>query len=94
MKVILTLDVSNADRLKKLQHERGIGFEELVNDAIRIGLDQLEKPTRLEPFRTPVFRGAKANFETQEELKELMLQIQFEEDLRKIGLLDENDADT
>ncbi len=84
----LTIDDDNAVRLERLRKARDLSFKQVVNDVIRRGLDESEKPFRgPEPFEMPVFRGTKANFQTPEELKELMDEIQLEDDLRKLGRL-------
>jgi len=81
----LTLDEDNAIRLDRLRKTRDASFKEVVNDVIRRGLAEAEKPFRpAEPFKMPVLRGGKANFKTPEELKALEIQIQEEEDLEKL----------
>jgi hypothetical protein len=82
----LTLDDDNAIRLERLRKERDLSFKDAVNDVIRRGLNEAEKPFRpAAPFETKVFHGAKANFRTPEELKALIEQIELEDDLRKLG---------
>ena len=50
MRTTITLDDDNAKRLDRL---RGKGsFKEIVNRALRAGLDQIEQPA------TPVMRGS------------------------------------
>lgn len=39
MRTTLTLDDDLASRLKDLAHERGVPFKQVVNEAIRQGLD-------------------------------------------------------
>jgi len=82
----LTLDEDNAIRLERLRKTRDTSFKEVVNDVIRRGLTEAEKPFRpAEPVRTRVLRGGgKPAFRTQAELKALMIQIQEEEDLEKL----------
>ena len=61
MRTTLTLDDDVATRLERLRAQGG-GMKQLVNDVLRIGLDQLERrPTpHASPFRTETFRlGAK-----------------------------------
>ena len=91
MRTTLTLDPDNVARLEKLQKERDLTFKEAVNDVLRRGLNEAEKPLRREPFTFPVLSGGKPNFTTTEELKELEDQIQHEEDLRKMGMLRDPD---
>jgi hypothetical protein len=53
MRTTLTLDDDNAARLERLRKERDLSLKDVVNDAIRRGLDQIAEPTKKrEPFRT------------------------------------------
>lgn len=53
MRTTLTLDDDNAVRLERLRKRRDGKLKEIVNDAIRRGLDSLEAPPpKREPFRT------------------------------------------
>ena len=88
MRTTITLDPDNVARLEKLQKERDLTFKDAVNDVIRRGLNEAEKPFRSQPFKTRVLDLGEPKFKTQEELKELMHEIQLEEDLRKLGLRD------
>jgi hypothetical protein len=84
----LTIDDDNAVRLERLRKTRDLSFKQIVNDVLRKGLAEEEKPFRRDgkPVEMPIFRGAKANFRNAAELKELMHEIQLEEDRRKLGL--------
>ncbi len=87
----LTIDDDNAVRLERLRKERDLSFKQVVNDVIRHGLNEAEKPFRsAEPFRTPVLHAGKPNFSTDEEFRALVDKIQEEDDremLRRSGLL-------
>jgi hypothetical protein len=87
MRTTITLDPDNVARLEKLQKERDLTFKEAVNDVIRQGLNEAEKPFRPQPFTFPVLKAEGAGFLTHDELKDLMNEIQLEDDLRKIGRL-------
>ncbi|MEJ0042232.1 MAG: hypothetical protein WDM81_08455 [Rhizomicrobium sp.] len=53
MRTTLTLDEDNARRLTRLRKARDASLKAVVNDVIRRGLDEAEKPPRpREPFRT------------------------------------------
>ncbi|HWD25858.1 MAG TPA: hypothetical protein VG387_01735 [Rhizomicrobium sp.] len=86
----LTLDDDNAIRLERLRAARDVTFKEIVNDVLRKGLAEEERPFRHQesekPFKIRVFDGGKPNFQTTEELKALMEEIQLEEDMKKLGL--------
>lgn len=87
LRATLTIEPDNAARLNRLRKERDLSFKEIVNNALREGLDKLENASRTrKPFRIRVFHGAKPRFNSPEELKELIDEIQWEEDKRKLGL--------
>jgi hypothetical protein len=52
MRTTLTLDSDVATSLKRLCQERQLTMKELVNQALREGLRQLETPVPKEPFQT------------------------------------------
>ena len=54
MRTTLTIEDSTAAKLKTLAHESGKSFKQVVNEALRLGLErrgtsQHRKPYRLEP---------------------------------------------
>ena len=51
MRTTLTLDDDVAVRLEREQRKRKTSLKQVVNDAIRAGLDALEKPRARKPFR-------------------------------------------
>jgi hypothetical protein len=60
MRTTLTLDDDNAVRLERLRKQRDISLKEVVNAAIRRGLDVLDNsPGRPAPFRTESFDPGK-----------------------------------
>ncbi len=87
MRTTLTIDKDNAVRLERVRKECGANWKDVVNNAIRLGLDALETPppAKRKPFKTRVFDGGKPLFDSPQELKELIDSIQLEEDLRKLG---------
>jgi hypothetical protein len=86
----LTLDDDNAIRLERLRAQRDVTFKEIVNDLLRKGLNEEERPFKHDenekPFKIRVFDGGTPTFQTTEELKALIEEIQLEEDLQKLGL--------
>lgn len=56
----MTLDDDNAIRLERLRKERDASLKDVVNEAIRRGLDAMKDrvPTN-EPFRTDVYDPGK-----------------------------------
>ena len=84
----LTIDDDNAIRLERLRKARDLSFKQVVNDVLRRGLNEAEKPFRRDekPFELKVFRNTQPTFKTTAELKDLMEEVQLEEDLHKLGL--------
>ena len=63
MRTTLTLDDDNAVRLEGLRKERNASLKDVVNDAIRRGLNDMEAPPKKrEPFRTDVYDPGKPIF--------------------------------
>jgi hypothetical protein len=60
MRTTLTLDDDNAVRLERLRKERDASLKDVVNEAIRRGLNAMNErlPAR-EPFRTGVYDPGK-----------------------------------
>jgi hypothetical protein len=55
MRTTLTLDDDVAAALERLRESRDQSFKELVNEALRLGLQTLASPSKpREPFRTKV----------------------------------------
>ena len=53
MRTTVTLETDVAVRLERERRKRGVPFKEIVNRALRAGLDNLDAPQRRqEPFRT------------------------------------------
>ena len=86
MRTTLTIDDDNAARLERLRRQRDVGFKEIVNDAIRSGLDRMEtQPKKRGPFRTKAVDLGTPLFAGPGELKELIARLEEDEDLRKLG---------
>ena len=50
MRTTITLDKDVARRLKATTAQTGRSFKHVVNDALRAGLDELQKPRAAKPF--------------------------------------------
>jgi hypothetical protein len=60
VRTTLTLDDDNAVRLERLHKERGASLKDVVNEAIRRGLNSMdERPAPREPFRSAVYDPGK-----------------------------------
>lgn len=85
MRTTLTLDDDNAVRLERLRKERDLSLKDVVNDAIRRGLDVLDARARTpEPFVIPVLDSGPPLIADP---KEALRMLDEEDDLRKMGLL-------
>ena len=86
MRTTLTLDDDNAVRLERLRKERDASLKDIVNQAIRCGLNEMEAPPKKhEPYRTRVMNLGTSLFNSPEELKALIRQLDEEADLKKLG---------
>jgi hypothetical protein len=52
MRTTLTLDADVASKARKSAAKLGKPFREVINAALRVGLDQLLKPAAAKPYRT------------------------------------------
>lgn len=48
----MTIDSDVADKAKKMAGKTGLPFKELINRALRSGLEELESPQKAKPYRT------------------------------------------
>lgn len=56
MRTTLTLDEDNAVRLERLHRQGKLKFKDVVNDAIRRGLDAMDSQAiKRQPFKTEAF---------------------------------------
>ena len=54
MRTTVTLESDVVVQIEAARARTGAGFKEVVNEALRIGLREMEKPARDEaPYRTP-----------------------------------------
>jgi hypothetical protein len=84
MRTTLTIDDDNAVRLERLRKRRDMGMKEIINEALRSGLDRLEQPNKKqEPFRTKPANLGPLLFPT---VKEALRAIDESYDRKKLGL--------
>jgi hypothetical protein len=63
MRTTLTIDDDVAVRLERVRRERDANLKDVVNDALRRGLDNIEAPPKpRKPFRTKTFNGGEFLF--------------------------------
>ncbi|MBV9420597.1 MAG: hypothetical protein JO348_12565 [Alphaproteobacteria bacterium] len=80
MRTTLTLDPDNAVRLERLQKERDAAFKDVVNEAIRRGLDVIDNPRRPRvPFQVPVVNSGVPLIENVDDVAEVIALIEGED---------------
>jgi hypothetical protein len=52
MRTTLTLDPDVAQQIERLRKERDTSLKDVVNDALRRGLREINMPRKRKPFRT------------------------------------------
>jgi hypothetical protein len=57
MRTTLTIDPDVAVQLQRLRRERDARLKDVINDALRRGLQQMEEPKPRKPFRMKTFHG-------------------------------------
>ncbi len=63
MRITLSIDDDLAILLKKLQKDRGVSFKQIMNEALRHGLQQTRQPASpKKPFRTQFVALGKCHF--------------------------------
>lgn len=64
MRTTLTLEDHLAAKLQAAARKRKLPFKQVVNDALRKGLESLDEPRKAKPFRVhPVSMGLKAGID-------------------------------
>jgi len=79
MRTTLTLDDDVLDRARSVATRLHTPFRQVVNEAIRVGLQSVEEPTRTRPYQTrPHKLGLKAG-RSLDNIQELLAQIEGED---------------
>ena len=79
MRTTLTLDHDVADRVKAASRKSGRPLKQIINEAIRVGMDQLSRPTTAKPYRTKARdMGLRAGFRL-DNIQELLSQVEGED---------------
>ena len=79
MRTTLTLDDDVAVRLERQRRKRKSSFKQIVNDAIRAGLEAIEKPARRRPFRTTGFDAGPSLIGSLDNIEEVLSRIEGED---------------
>ena len=78
MRTTIRLDNDVLDRARKLANEREVSFRSVVNEALRAGLEQVEKPAKRRPYQTtPHAMGLRRGYDLNN-IQELLAQTEGE----------------
>lgn len=78
MRTTLTLETDVAQRTRQLAARLGKPFKVIVNEALRLGLEQVERPMTRQPYRTePREMGLNAGL-SLDNIQELLAQVEGE----------------
>jgi hypothetical protein len=55
MRTTLTIDDDLVRELREKAHQTGAPFKEIVNKAIRAGLEQIDKPKQIKPYKCKAY---------------------------------------
>ncbi len=79
MRTTLTIDDDVLDRAKAVAGRRNIPFRRVVNEALRVGLQTVEKEPESRPYRTrPYDMGLKPGRDL-DNIQEILAQIEGED---------------
>jgi len=79
MRTTLTLDHDVADKTRALARSLGKPFKAVVNEALRLGLQQVEKPAKRQRYQTqPRAMGLRQAY-SLDNIQELLAQVEGED---------------
>jgi hypothetical protein len=78
MRTTLTLEKDVAARLKQLARKRRLPFKRVVNDALRAGLNQLDRPEPRALFRTTGFDLGPSLVGSLDNVEEVLARVEGE----------------
>jgi hypothetical protein len=79
MRTTLTIEDDVAAELERLRQARNAKFEELVNEALRHGLREMNTPPKqAEPFRTRSFDAGRLLVSSIDNISELLAEVEGE----------------
>lgn len=80
MRTTVTFDPDVAVRLKRLRKERDLGLKELINEAMRQGLDAMEAPPKpRKKFETRVFDLGEPLIKNMDNIGEVLALVEGED---------------
>jgi len=86
VRTTLTIDDDLVRELREKAHKTGSPFKEIVNRAIRVGLEQIDKPTQLKPFKCKSYSLGYPPRADLDHALDLADRLESEEIARKLSL--------
>ena len=78
MRTTINIDVDVLDRARGLANKLGTSFKSVINEALRTGLEEVEKPARKQPYQTePHAMGLRKGYNL-DNIQELLAQLEGE----------------
>ena len=79
MRTTITIDDDVLDRARVLANALGKPFRFVINEALRAGLEKVEKPAKRRPYRTkPRAMGLREGYDL-DNIQELLAQVEGED---------------
>jgi Arc/MetJ family transcription regulator len=80
MRTTLTLDDDVAAEIDRLRRDRDTGLKEVVNEALRRGLREMQRPEKKRaPFRTRTFDGGEPLVRNLDNIAEVIALVEGED---------------
>ena len=79
MRTTLSIDDDVLERARTLAAKLGTPFKTVVNEALRAGLDQVEKPAKQRPYKTKGHKMGLRQGRNLDNIQELLAQIEGED---------------
>lgn len=79
MRTTLTLDRDVSAKAKSLVKQSGRPFKQIINEALRVGLEHLATPPRAKPYRAKVYSLAIRPGYSLDSVRELLSEVEGED---------------
>ena len=86
MRTTLTIDDDLARELREKAHKSGSPFKEVVNKAIRAGLEDMDKPRQIKPYKCKTYSLGYPPSADLDHALNLADRLESEEIARKLSL--------
>ena len=79
MRTTLSIDDDVLERARTVAAKLGTPFKTVVNEALRAGLDEVEKPAKQRPYKTKGHKMGLQQGRNLDNIQELLAQIEGED---------------